>query len=117
MMAMPATGADDGADIGAAPLEIERQQTQGRLNTIDRRLTDTGSRLIPVSPLDLGGRSGADVSGGVPPPDPLRSNNRRLDLERRGLEQRQQTINQALGRIGGDSNPSSGGLLKSLRGD
>lgn len=126
MMARPATSAaaEPGSrepaqapHIGAAPLEIERQQINGRLKTIERRLKDHASRLILVEPILPGDRAAARTAGGLPPPDPLRSNDRRLTLERRGLDQRRDAIDRGLGRAGGDSNPSSGALLERLRGD
>ncbi len=103
--------------IEAAPLEIERQQIGGRLNTIDRKQEDRGSRLVPVAPILTDDRTGPRPLTGVRPLDPLGSNNLRLDLERRGLEQRQQRIDRDLDRMGSDGSPSSGDLLDRLRRD
>lgn len=115
-MAGPAASAVEEPDIETAPLESERQRIEGRLDTIKRKLDDRGSRLIPVAPV-LPMNRAADPATGVPTSDPQRSNDRRLDLERRELEQRRQAIDRDLNRMRGDANPSSGGLLERLRGD
>lgn len=112
---MPSTlvGADEGQVGQSAPLEIERQQIDGRLSTIERRLDDHRGTLIPVAPT---GRNALQTPGGATAPGSVRGNDPRLDLERRGLEQRQRAVERDLGRMS-DGNPSSTGLLRRLRGD
>ncbi len=117
MMPLPASGAAEAPPVEAAPLEIERQQIDGRLNTIERKQEDRGSRLVPVAPVLTDDRTGSRSQTGVRAIDPLRSDDRRLDLERRGLEQRRQGIDRDLDRMGSDGSPSSGDLLDRLRRD
>lgn len=102
----PAALAEDDA-TGRAPLEIQRQQIDGRLGTIERKQEDlgrapvAGSRLDPYEP--------------APRPAETRGARNRLELERRTLEGRREGINRDIERPGGDANPSSSGLLNRLR--
>lgn len=97
----------------ATPLEIERQQIGGRLEVIERKQEERDpppARVLPPAP-------GLRPYEPFPLAAPLDAESRRLDLERRGLEQRRQGIDRDLRRMGGDSNPSSSGLLDRLRRD
>lgn len=117
VLTSPIASADEEPGIDAARLEIARQHIDGRLSTIERKLDGHRSRLIPVAPIILhADRDAPQASGNIPIPHPLRSNDLRLDLERRALEQRRHVIDHAQQRVGGD-NPSSGGLLERLRSD
>ncbi|MBL8660839.1 MAG: hypothetical protein JNM75_13920 [Rhodospirillales bacterium] len=117
MLPLPAPGATEAPAKQTAPLEIERERIDGRLDTIERKQEDRGSRLVPVAPIRTNDRNGPLPPTGVRALDPLRSDSRRLDLERRGLEQRRQGIDRDLDRAGGNVSPSSGNLLDRLRND
>lgn len=104
----PAAVAEDDA-TGRAPLEIQRQQIDGRLGTIERKQEDLGraraarSRLDPYEPATR--------------PFETRGARHRLDLERRTLEGRRESIDRSLERRGGNATPSTSGLLERLRRD
>lgn len=117
MLPPPAPGATEAPAVETAPLEIEREHIDGRLDTIERKQEDHGSRLVPVAPIQTNNRNGPRPPTGVRALDPLRSNDLRLDLERRGLEQRRQGIDRDLDRAGGNLGASSGNLLDRLRND
>ncbi len=96
------------AESEQAPLEIERQRNESRIETLDRKREqkppDATVRTPPPAPYDP-----------APPPAGPSPDARRQDLERRALEGRQRTINRDLDRLGGRTNPSSSGLLDRLR--
>lgn len=108
VMPVPAALGEDDA-TGRAPLEIQRQQIDGRLGTIERKQEDLGR--APV------GRSRLDPYETTPTPRPseTRGARNRLELERRTLEGRRDGIDRSLGRRGDNPTPSTGGLLERLR--
>jgi hypothetical protein len=106
--ASPVVAEDDAT--GRAPLEMQRQQIDGRLGTIERRQEDlgrpppaAGSRLDPYEPAARPGES--------------RGARNRLDLERRTLEGRRNSIDRDLERRDRGTTPSTRGLLDRLRRD
>ncbi len=107
LRAQAATAEDDAA--GRLPLEIQRQQIDGRLGTIERKQEDlgrapaAGSRLDPYEPATR--------------PAETRGARHRLDLERRTLEGRRDGIDRTLERRERNANPSTRGLLERLRRD
>jgi hypothetical protein len=100
-------GEDDAT--GRAPLEIQRQQIDGRLGTIERKQEDLGR--APVS------RSRPDPYEAAPAPRPAetRGARNRLELERRTLQGQRDSIDRRLERRGDNPAPSTGGLLQRLR--
>ncbi len=103
---VPAAVAEDDA-TDRAPLEIQRQQIDGRLGTIERKQEDigrapvAGSRLDPYEP--------------APKPSETRGARNRLDLERRTLQGRREGIDRGLERLDRGANPTTSGLLNRLR--
>lgn len=98
------------AEPERAPLEIQRQQNDSRLDAIERK----GERQPPGA--ELGPRPPAPYDHAPPPAGPP-PDQPRQDLERRAREDRQRTIGRDLDRLGGQTNPSSSGLLDRLRRD
>ncbi|MDZ3837345.1 MAG: hypothetical protein U0S49_08230 [Rhodospirillales bacterium] len=110
LVAMPvpaALGEDDAT--GPAPLEIQRQQIDGRLGTIERKQEDLGRAPVGRSRLD------PDEATPAPRPSETRGARNRLELERRTLQGQRDSIDRRIERRGDNPTPSTGGLLQRLR--
>jgi hypothetical protein len=107
MRAPDARGEDDAT--GRVPLEIQRQQIDGRLGTIERKQEDLGRAPTSRS------RPGPGETTAAPRPSETRGARNRLELERRTLEGQRDGIDRRIERRGDNPSPSTGGLLLRLR--
>jgi hypothetical protein len=105
--ASDARGEDDAT--GRSPLEIQRQQIDGRLGTIERKQEDLGRTPVSRS------RPGPHEAAPAPRPAESRGARNRLELERRTLEGQRKSIDGRIERRGDNPAPSTGGLLQRLR--